>query len=45
MGVDTIIENIPKTFLITENNYGDLTGGSINISLPTIKNPMVINSF
>ena len=36
---------MPKPFIVTENYYGNLTGGNIQINLPKHKNPMLINSF
>ncbi len=39
------MEAIPKPFLIIDHEFGNVTGGNIDINLPPINNSMVINSF
>ena len=44
-GFEKVVEKLPKPFLITENGYGNIVGGNMQIHLPTIENPMVMNAF
>lgn len=44
-GFAYLISKAPSLFEIETNQFGDISGGNISITLPNYDNPPVINSF